>query len=454
MIKNGVDVFRFNFKHNTVDWHSQRIRKVNQIAKKLAMPVGTLIDLQGPEIRINMPKEAITLVQDEVISFGPEVFLENKKGFSISHPQIINKLKEGQKILADDGAFIFFLERKNKKAYLRSKSNGVLKNRKSLNIPGFDYKFPILIKRDFQGLQLAAREEVDFVAISFVRTAEDIMVVRKEAEKLSIKAKIIAKIETEKALSEIDKIIKVSDGIMVARGDMGIEIPIEEVPYYQKIIIKKSIKRGIPVITATQMLQSMITHPYPTRAEVSDVANATYDVTDAVMLSGETAIGKHPVEAVKVMRKTAAFNEKKNLVDSRKRFEFELEDQEAILCDIAYGLYFLYKEKKDKVVGFIVFTHTGRTVRLLSRYRPLVPIFAFTPNDTVRDSLLINFGVVPFTYKEISKKKKVRAASINRAVKFLKEKNLVKRGQRLIILHGYFWAVKGETSIVSTLKVG
>lgn len=447
LILAGVNIFRFNFKHNVLEWHSDRIQRVNKIAEKMGMAVGTLIDLQGPEIRINMLQDQIIIKENDLLSFGEGLDL------SISHPQIIQHLTTGQKILADSGSFSFTVEKKDAKTYLRSHSSGVLKNRKALNIPGADFPFPVMVDRDFEGLKIASRNEIDFVALSFVRTADDIRVVKNEMKKYKVNARLIAKIETEKSLKNLDEIIEVSDGIMVARGDLGVELPLEEVPYYQKIIIKKSIKKGIPVITATQMLESMIEKPFPTRAEVSDIANATYDLTDAVMLSGETATGAYPAEAVKVMSKTLAFNELKNMVDSRKRFDFQIADQNATLCDAAYGLYLAYRNQNKKIAGFLAFTHAGNTVRLLSRYRPLVPIFALDPTDTISDSLTIQYGVVPFSFKPSLKKTEVEKEDILKAVAFLKKKTLIKSGDILIVLHGEYWAAEGKTSTVKILKV-
>lgn len=452
MILHGANVFRFNFKHNTIAWHDERIQRVNRVAKKLGVTVGTLIDLQGPEIRINMPYESMKVSQGDSLIFGQEAYDPKEKGFSISHPQIISHLKNGQRILADDGAFVFHIQKYSGKTYLLAGNSGVLKNRKSLNIPGADFPFPVLVDRDFEGLKLASRNQIDFVALSFVRFAKDITTVRREMKKYNVKGKVIAKIETKKGLSHLQGIIDVSDGIMVARGDMGVELPIQEVPYYQKIIIKEAIKKGIPVITATQMLQSMTNVAYPTRAEVSDIANATYDLTDAVMLSEETAIGKYPIDAVSVMSKTAVFNEKQNKVDSRMRFKFEFKDAESILCDTAYGLYFTYNQINMDIAGFLVFTQTGSTARLLSRYRPLVPIFAFTPDKKTAESLTVNFGVQPFQHKIILKKE-VDNTDIDKGVEYLLSKKIIKKSQLLIVLHGNYWAKKGETSTIKLVTV-
>lgn len=453
LIDLGVDIFRFNFKHNSIKWHDERIKRVNQVSKKMGIPIGTLIDLQGPGIRINMPYEKISVKKDELLLFGEEVLTKKEKGFSISHPKIIPSLKEGQKVLADDGSFSFFVEKFQNKTYLRAKTSGILKNRKNLNIPGANFPFSVLVDRDFDGLKLAQRHEIDYVALSFVKSTEDIKTVKKEMKNYRVTPKIIAKIETKKALDNLDGIIEESDGVMVARGDLGVEIPTEQVPYYQKIIIQKCVKRGIPVITATQMLQSMVDNPVPTRAEVSDIANAVYDSTDAVMLSAETSIGKYPLQSVEMMKKTVLFNEKKNIIDCRKKFDFELKDKEAVLCDTAYGLYIEEQNQKNNVSGFLIFTHTGRTARLISRYHPLVPIFAFTPNQSVSESLNINFGVFSFPYELISKKGEVMKIDIQKAVEFLLKRNWIKRGKTLIVLHGDYWAVEGGTSTIKFLTV-
>jgi pyruvate kinase len=258
--------------------------------------------------------------------------------------------------------------------------------------------------------------------------------------------------ETKKSLDYLESIIAASDGIMVARGDMGVELPVEEIPYHQKIIIKEAIRKGLPVITATQMLQSMTEHPYPTRAEVSDIANAVYDLTDSVMLSGETAVGKFPVETVQVMKKTAEFNESKNRVDSRLRFNFDLSDNESALCDTAYGLYVTFKKLNRKIGGFLVFTQTGRTVQLISRYRPLCPIFAFAHEKKTVSFLTVHFGVEPF-YLKITQKKEVTSKAVFNAIDFLKKRKLIQKGEILIALHGFNWGEKGSTSTISLITV-
>ncbi len=449
LIKKGVNVFRFNFKHNTVEWHGDLIQRVNKVAKKMGVHIGTLIDLQGPELRINMPVDEISLKEGEVILFGEEIYKKKEKGLSITHPDIIQYLKDGQKIVADDGAFSFHIVKKGKKIYLQSETTGVLKTRKTLNIPGADFPFPVLIERDFDGLKLAALHDVDFVALSFVRTQTDVSLVRKEMKKYKVKGKIIAKIETQKALDYLDQIIEASDGIMVARGDLGVEIPIEQVPFYQKMMIKKCIIQGKFVITATQMLQSMIEYPYPTRAEVSDIANAIYDNTDAIMLSGETANGKYPVKAVEMQAKTALFYEPKANDDIRGKILFSVNDSTAMLANTAYELYMQYMKANKEIDGFIVFSQTGRTAEVLSRYRPKAPIFAFAPDEATCESLTLRFGVESMVFS-FNKTDEVNITEILRAKKMLKDKKLITASAKLIVVHGDHW---GRGSGASTLRI-
>jgi len=450
LIAAGVNVFRFNFKHSEIPWHSERITLVNSIAEKMGVHIGTLIDLQGPEIRINMPSDKIEIVDGELLLFGQEVYEEKEKGISITHPQIIELLKEGQEISVDDGYFSFTIVKKDKKTYLKSHTTGTLSTRKSMNIPGADFPFPVIVDRDLDGLKIAAKHDIDFIALSMVRSAKDIRTVREEAKKHGVTGKFIAKIETQKALDDIDKIIEASDGVMIARGDLGVEIPIERVPFYQKMIIKNCMIQGKFVITATQMLQTMIDNPFPTRAEISDIANAVYDLTDSIMLSGETASGKYPLKSVQVMHKTAIFYEPKTDDDLRTNIKFSVRDTSALICDAAFDLYRDYIRANQEVDGFMVFTETGKTVTLLSRYRPKVPVFVFTQTTEVCESLSINFGVEPFVFK-YKMHDEVTQHELTRAVAILKKKGLLKvRRGKLIVIHGDQW---GRGSGATTIRI-
>lgn len=454
LILEGVNVFRFNFKHNTIEWHSERIGRVNQITKAIQTNIGTLIDLQGPEIRIKMAVAELPLKVGDELMFDESVLTSKQQGLSISHPSIINHLSSGQILYADDGYFKFEFKKKQNQNFLISLSDGILKNNKSLNIPGANFPFPVLIERDFEGLKLVQKAEIDFIALSFVRTHDDIKVLKDEMTKLGLSAKVVAKIETESSLQNLDNIIDVSDAVMVARGDLGIELSLEKVPHYQKLIIRKCLEAGKPVITATQMLESMIVNPQPTRAEVSDVANAVYDYTDAVMLSAESATGKYPVEAVKFMKQTLSYTEKFTKTDLRTHYDFNLEDQESLIADTAYNLYLKAHFASLKIAGFIIFTQTGRTIDLLSRYRPNSPIYAFCPTAAVADRLSLNYGVTSFVQdQQYQQTVEIIGGHVRGVIKYLLDRKLANMGDMFVTVHGDYWAVAGGSSTVKIVEI-
>lgn len=456
MIKAGVNVFRFNFKHNTVDWHNQMIDRVDKVAKSLKVRIGTLIDLQGPEIRVVMNEEDIEINVGDKLLLGEEALTSAKTGFSITHPEVISHLESGQKIVLDDGAFEFVVLKKAGQVLLESKSSGILKPRKTMNIPGADFPFPVLIDRDLEGIRLAKRRQVDFVALSFVRSAQDVQTLRQEMRKLGVKSQIVSKIETQKSINDIDAIIEASDGIMVARGDLGVELPLEQVPYYQKLIINKCIENGKFAITATQMLQTMITSPLATRAEISDIANATYDLTDAVMLSGESASGAYPLESVEIMRKTIEFNEAKfNQTQRKGLLNYSIQDSTAMITKAAYELFVTSQRKESlDIKAFMIFTHTGSTARAVSAYRPNMPIYAFCPDIQTAKGLTLDYGVTPLIRG--SKYKKHMSVTHNHVLaglEYLRTSGYVEKGDSLIVIHGDFWDIEGGSSTVKLVKV-
>lgn len=453
LINAGVDVFRFNFKHSTIDWHAERIHRVKKVAKRMNKHIGTLLDLQGPEIRINMPVDGIQIEVGELVTLGEAAFTAKKKGFSCSHPDLFEFLKVGQHLLADDGAFTFTVMEVKPEVILRCNRAGFLKNRKSLRIPGADFPFPVLVDRDFEGLKMAQRAEIDFIALSYARTADDVTVTRTEMAKYNVVAKIISKIEAKSAIDNLDEIIEVSDGIMVARGDLGIELPLEEVPYWQKVIIKKCIDRGIPVITATQMLQTMVDNPFPTRAEVSDVANATFDHTDAVMLSAESASGKYPLETVTMMKHIIQSSELRFSADVRGMTLHKDSDNERLLCEAAYSMYKNCESTEKGFGGFIVFTATGRTVRMLSRFRPGVPIYALVPSSKEADMMMLDYAVEPLSHFEPYTKDLMTIKGIHSIVEHLKKEKKIESGQSMIVIHGDEWMKKGHTSTIKLIEV-
>lgn len=452
MIEAGVNVFRFNLKHNDIDWHKEKIAVVKEISKKLNRAVGIFIDLQGPEIRLTTPEHL-----EYEVRRGVEIFVMKKNkddsSFSLTDDAVLSCLRRGQRVVVDDGKFNFVVkEAGDEEVVLVSHSDGTIKTRKTLNVPGVYFPLDALTDRDKEALVVLKDSGVNFVGLSFVRSAQDVLDLKKLMKKVGFAGRVISKIETRLAIDNLDEIIDSSEGIMVARGDLGVELPIEQVPYYQKIMIKKCIERGFPVITATQMIHSMVDRPYPTRAEISDIANAVFDLTDMVMLSEESAAGKYPLEAVTMMKKTLVFNEKNVLIkDTRMVFDFISVDSEEMLCGTAYNLYLQFKKKDFNFGGFVVFTQSGRTARKLSRYRAQAPIFVFVPNEYVRDSLTVNYGVIPFLQPTIFKKDQpVRLDDMKKATEFLKEKGMFDEDKYYILLYGDNWMVEGK---VSTIKV-
>jgi len=441
LINSGVNIFRFNLKHNTISWHQSRIKRVKKQAKLLERPVGVLVDLQGPEIRLVLEKEKLLLKKGESIPF------------SFTRPRLLKELKEGQKLLVDDGRFVFEVVFQAGEKRLLSLTSGELLNRKTVSIPGAEFGLPVLMAHDIEGIKMGALEKVDFVALSFVRTADDLKSLRKTLIRYSSPAKIVTKIETKKAIENLEEIMEETDVAMVARGDLGVELPPEEVPFWQRIILKKGIEKAKPVIVATHMLRSMIDNPRPTRAEVSDVANATYELTDATMLSGETALGKYPQPAVKIMAKTLVYNETKFTGDKRNLFAIKTTTTEEIICDNAYDLYLNLKRNETGLKAIIIFTETGKTARLVSRYHPLIPIYAFTPNDQVMNSLIVSFGVFPFVQEEVVKNSRVSDLAARKAIEFLLKKSYLKKNDQVIILHGDYWQVEGGTSTLKVIRV-
>lgn len=446
LIRKGTNIFCFNFKHNTIKWHETMIERVRKTALKLNIPVGMLIDLQGPEIRIKIRKPELKIVEGEEYTLGEDPM---KFDISLSHPDILTFIKDGQKVVADDGAFQFTLSVKDSKYLLKSESEGILMDKKGLNIPGADFPASVLVDRDLEGIELAARNKIDFVALSFVRSAEDINFLRRELEKVGAHLRVVAKIETQRAIEHLAQIIEASDVLMVARGDLGVEFPFEQVPYFQKKIIRECVERGKSVITATQMLESMIENPYPTRAEISDIANAVFDLTDAVMLSAESALGKYPSKAVSTMSQAVQYNEKIDDKDIKLKHEYDISDQTEVLCDAAYNLYLASKDE-NKISAFLVFTETGHSARTLSRYRPHAPIFAFAPTKQVASSLTINFAIEPFFWDRSKRNREVEHEDIRVAIDFLVKKKLIKHNQKVVVLYGDHWNIVGK---LSTIKI-
>lgn len=438
LVQAGVDVFRFNMKHSTVEWHAQRIARAHQVAEQLGRPVAILVDLQGPEIRVATPKgEPFIMKTGDLITLGIPTG-SSEGALIIDDPRVPALLTIGQRVLIDDGQFEFQVTKKSEEeVVLESLTTGTLLNHKGMNIPGIELDLKALIESDLERLDMAARENVDFVALSFIHSRHDVELLRKEMDLRTMDAQIVGKIENAQALENLHDIIAACDALMVARGDLGIEVPMEQLAYWQKTIIEKCREAGKPVITATQMLQSMIQTPRPTRAEVTDVANAVFDGSDAVMLSGETAFGAYPFLAVATMNRIVTFNEKKARL-TRLVLDGKL-DQTEVLTRAAMTV--VAAQAEFPLSAIIVSTTSGRTVRALARFRPPIPIIALARSAKVRDQLSLVYGVTPLLVDFPAG----TTIDFGPIVDYLKDRDIVSAGNHVLFIHGLRWSEPGKT---------
>jgi pyruvate kinase len=436
-------------KHGDVKWHSKEMVRLERVSKELGKRVATLIDLQGPEVRV-----AMVPANPFVIRPGDRFWLVKPKsarvGVVLDHPQVLTALREGKMIFADDGFLAFQVIKVDAgEAEVEVVEGGELKERKTMNFPGVALDFPCMVDKDVELLSLAARHTVDYVGLSFVRSVRDINDLRAEMERLGVQCGVIAKIEHPQAVDHFEEILAASDGVMVARGDLGIEYPIEQVPSLQKMIVGRCIDEGKSVIVATQMLESMHTQPRPTRAEVSDVATAVYDLTDAVMLSGETAIGKYPVKAVKIMASICQTTEPAARQTMVKRV-IKPGTQEEAMVAAAYQLSQTYAHKQRSIRAFVVLTETGQTARYLARLRPEKPILALSSDKKTLDRLQLVWGVQPVFY-DYAKDEETETRAV---LLQLREQEWLKRGDQVVVVYGERWGKPGETSVVRVQEVG
>ncbi|MFA6981777.1 MAG: pyruvate kinase [Patescibacteria group bacterium] len=445
MIRGGVDVFRFNMKHGTYIWHQETIRRVQEVADSMDRSIGILIDLQGPEIRLQTrDSKDVVLKKGQEIVFC-EKFRQEKDIVRVPHGSFFKALTADDKFSADDGFVRFEVVKRlpYSRLLVRALDDAILKDRKSINLVGKDIDLPSLIKEDIARLSVATKEKVDFVALSFVRSRKDVETLRRVMEKKHIEAQIVSKIESRRGLDNIEEIIEVSDAIMVARGDLGIEVPFEEVTFHQKQIINLCRKAYKPVIVATQMLQSMIENPLPTRAEANDVANAVFDGTDAVMLSGETATGKYPLQSIEAMEKILEFNEKKALVT---QFNIVPEDPTELIVQAAEEI----AESSARIDKIVVFTETGHTARVISSFRPKTPLIVVTHSQKTVETVTLSYGAIPVKLNLPSSGKML---SPEVAIAQLKEKGIVKKGENALMIHGQHWRKPGQTNAIVLITV-
>ncbi len=450
LMKAGMNVGRMNFSHGSHEEHKKRIDFFKEAREELGMPVALLLDMKGPKIRIGtFEKDEVTLDDgDSFVLVNKDIIGDNTK-VSIDYKDLYKDVFKGGKILINDGLVeLEVKEVKGKDIHCTVISGGVISNRKGVNVPEVEIRLPAFTEKDIEDIKFGIENDVDFIAASFVRKASDVVEIKKLLEKYGGQdINVIAKIENRQGIKNIDNIIKVSDGIMVARGDMGVEIPVEEVPIVQKSIIEKCYKTGKPVITATQMLDSMIRNPIPTRAEASDVANAIYDSTSAIMLSGETASGKYPLEAVEVMCKIAEKAE--NSMDYWKRFtSAKYTVASSITNAISHATCTTAMDLTASAI--ITVTHSGLTARMISRFRPPCPIIATTVYPKVLRQLALSWGVIPFLVPTVKTTDEMFDVGVEKAL----ESGKVQNGDLVIITAGIPVGVSGTTNLLKVHIVG
>ena len=429
MIKNGLDCARLNFSHGTHEEHLTRIERVKRVRKELGMYIPILLDTKGPEIRLKkFENDSVIVEQGQKFTLYADDRIGNKEGISITYSNLASVLKVGTKILIDDGKVeIEVTELSGSDVICKVNNGGKLSNNKSINIPGCSIDMPYISERDKSDILFGIKNDVDFIAASFVRTKDDVWDLRRLLnENGGEEIKIISKIENMQGVENIDDIVAASDGIMVARGDMGVELPYTMLPKIQKDIIKKCFRTGKYVITATQMLESMTKSPRPTRAEVSDIANAIYDGTTGIMLSGESAVGDYPVESVSTMENIAESTE--DVIKYESRFEksqlFLGNDPLNAICKAATDASYCLKAKV-----IVALSRNGRTPKLLSNYRPQCPILAAVLNEKACRQLNLAWNIKPVLAEEKYSTDEILNSGIKTAIK----ENMAGLGDTIIL---------------------
>ena len=441
LIRAGMDIARLNFSHGTTEDHRRMISIVHAASEKAGKDIGILLDLQGPKIRIGrLEKDAVILEEGAQFIITTRDIAGNEQEVSTNYTPLPKEISVGSHILLDDGLLeLEVLKTTETDIICNIIRGGRLTEKKGINVPGAQLSVPSLSEKDKDDLLTGIREGVDYVAISFIRTADDVTSVKNIVKREGASIPVIAKIEKPEAVDNLDEILKVADAIMVARGDLGVELPPEEVPIIQKEIIRRCNKEGVPVITATQMLESMIHQPRPTRAEASDVANAVVDGTDAIMLSGETAVGKYPVEAVSMMNRIAIATETR-LLQTRTTAPEEIKVWGDSEHAIAHAVYFTAMD--INATAIVAFTRSGGTARIISKYRPAIPIIGVTHNAPILKRFSLYWGVsgVLVELKENTDE------MIFGVEQKLLETGLAKHGDTVIITLGVPWGVAGSTN--------
>lgn len=448
LIEAGCDVCRLNFSHGTHEEHAKVIANIRQAARELNKDVAILLDTKGPEIRtMDVENGAVELIEGRQITITSEPILGNAERISVTYAGLVEDVHIGGKILIDDGLLELRVDKVIGNEIICTIINGgTLKNKKGVNVPGVKVKLPGITEKDAEDIRFGIEQGVDFIAASFVRKADDIFEIRRILEEHHADIHIIAKIESEEGVLNADEILEVSDGLMVARGDLGVEIPVEDVPLIQKQLIYKCNCKGKPVITATQMLDSMQRNPRPTRAEATDVANAIFDGTDAIMLSGETASGKYPLESVRMMA-TIAKRTESALPRIRPAGYFG-QVKSTITDMISQSVAKTAVELDGTAI--LAPTESGFTARMISKYRTNVPIIAVTPHQSVTRKLKLVWGVVPLQGGVQNSTDEMLEMAVNTAL----DSGLVKRGDLIVITAGVPLREPGTTNLMKIHVIG
>ena len=447
LLEAGMNVMRLNFSHGDYEEHGRRISNLREVMAETGMRAAILLDTKGPEIRTIKLEGGndVSLVAGQEFTFTTDrTVIGNNKIVAVTYEGFASDLKAGDTVLVDDGLIAMEVkEVSGNEVKCIVKNNGDLGENKGINLPNVSVNLPALAEKDINDLKFGCEQGIDFVAASFIRKAEDVLAVRKVlCENGGENVKIISKIENQEGLNNFDEILEVTDGVMVARGDLGVEIPVEEVPFAQKMMIEKCNEAGKPVITATQMLDSMIKNPRPTRAEANDVANAIIDGTDAVMLSGETAKGKYPVEAVKVMARIA------EKTDPLIYTNVEFDNEEATITEaVAKGTVDVAEALEAKLI--VVGTGTGRAAKSLRKYFPTARILALTNSQTTANQLLLSRGVLSV----VAEKPETLDCFFKQAEAEAVKTGLVKSGDIIVVTCGEQVYVQGTTNTMKVIKV-
>lgn len=432
LIKSGTSGLRLNFSHGSYEYYNEVFQLIDKVCRDTKLPIPILLDLQGPKIRIGeLTESVIEIFSGKLIEITIDDLKGTKEKISTSYRNLVRDAKLGDSILIDDGLIKLEVIKKGRKTLTcKIIEGGFLKPKKGMNLPDMKLSTASLTEKDLNDLEFALNYRIDFIALSFVRHPDDILGLKNWLISKGHNIPIIAKIEKPEAVENFEAILKVSDGIMVARGDLGVELPMQQVPVIQKNIIRRCNAVGKLVITATQMLESMINNPVPTRAEASDVANAVIDGTDVVMLSGETAVGKYPFATVKIMHEVIKTAESQNQFRNEIFYEIPTELSDNLFDSTANAFSNIANQVNAKVI--VVFTHYGRAARVMAKYRPKAPIIAISENFETLNELNLHSGISPCHLGEFNNEEK----AIKDSIKLLKKNQFVESGDLAVFTAG------------------